>query len=40
LPTNAIEPEDVSNTMVYMCSDTARYVTGATIYVDAGASAY
>jgi SDR family mycofactocin-dependent oxidoreductase len=40
LPTNLIEPEDVSNTMVYLCSDAARYVTGATINVDAGASAY
>ena len=39
LPTNLIEPEDVSNTMVYLCSDAARYITGATIYVDAGASA-
>jgi SDR family mycofactocin-dependent oxidoreductase len=40
LPTNLIEPEDVSNTIVYLCSDAARYITGATINVDAGASAY
>ena len=40
LPTNLIEPEDVSNMIVYLCSDAARYITGATINVDAGASAY
>jgi SDR family mycofactocin-dependent oxidoreductase len=31
-----IEPLDVSNAMLWLCSDDARYVTGCTLPVDAG----
>jgi SDR family mycofactocin-dependent oxidoreductase len=37
MPVTAIEPEDVSNAVLWLASDEARYVTGATIPVDAGA---
>ncbi len=32
-----IEAEDVSNAILWLCSDEARYVTGVTLPVDAGA---
>jgi SDR family mycofactocin-dependent oxidoreductase len=38
LPTHVIEPVDVSNMMLFLCSDEARYVTGETFLVDAGYS--
>ncbi len=31
-----LEPMDVSNAMLWLCSDDARYVTGCTLPVDAG----
>jgi SDR family mycofactocin-dependent oxidoreductase len=37
LPVTTVEPEDVSNAVLWLASDEARYVTGATIPVDAGA---
>ena len=37
LPVTMIEPEDISNAIVWLCSDQARYVTGVTLPVDAGA---
>jgi SDR family mycofactocin-dependent oxidoreductase len=40
LPTDLIEPEDISNMMVFLCSDAGRYITGATVHVDAGATVY
>lgn len=36
LPVPWVEPEDVSNAVVWLASDEARYVTGVTIPVDAG----
>jgi SDR family mycofactocin-dependent oxidoreductase len=40
LPTDLIEPEDITNMMVFLCSDAGRYITGATLHVDAGACVY
>jgi NAD(P)-dependent dehydrogenase (short-subunit alcohol dehydrogenase family) len=31
-----MEPQDISNAMLWLASDDARYVTGATLTVDAG----
>jgi SDR family mycofactocin-dependent oxidoreductase len=39
LPVQLIQAEDVSNALAWLVSDEARYVTGATIPVDAGATA-
>jgi len=36
LPVELIEPEDVSNAIVWLSSDEARYVTGIELRVDAG----
>jgi SDR family mycofactocin-dependent oxidoreductase len=36
LPVELIDAEDVSNAIVWLCSDAARYVTGVTLPVDAG----
>jgi SDR family mycofactocin-dependent oxidoreductase len=36
LPVELIEPEDVSNAIVWLCSEEARYVTGVQLPVDAG----
>jgi SDR family mycofactocin-dependent oxidoreductase len=36
MPVTMIEPEDVSNAIVWLCSEEARYVTGVTFPVDAG----
>lgn len=38
LPAQVIDPVDVSNMMLFVCSDEARYVTGETFLVDAGYS--
>lgn len=38
LPVQLIEPEDLSNAIAWLVSDEARYVTGVTLPVDAGAS--
>ena len=32
-----IEPEDITNAMLWLCSEEARYVTGVTLPIDAGA---
>jgi len=39
LPVDLVRPEDVSNAVLFLASDEARYVTGLTMTVDAGASA-
>lgn len=36
LPIGVIEPEDVSEAVLYLVSDSGRYVTGVTLPVDAG----
>ncbi|SHL10223.1 SDR family mycofactocin-dependent oxidoreductase [Pseudonocardia thermophila] len=36
LPVEMVEPVDISNAIVWLCSDEARYVTGITVPVDAG----
>ena len=36
LPVELLAPEDVSNLVVFLCSDEGRYITGQTIAVDAG----
>jgi (+)-trans-carveol dehydrogenase len=38
LPVGLIEPEDVTNAVVYLLSDESRYVTGITLPIDAGLS--
>jgi SDR family mycofactocin-dependent oxidoreductase len=36
LPIPWVDPVDISNAIVWLCSDAARYVTGITLPVDAG----
>jgi SDR family mycofactocin-dependent oxidoreductase len=36
MPIEVVEPVDISNAIVWLCSDEARYVTGVTLPVDAG----
>jgi NAD(P)-dependent dehydrogenase (short-subunit alcohol dehydrogenase family) len=36
LPTELVEPADISNAVLYLVSDAGRYVTGLTMTVDAG----
>ena len=36
LPVNWVEPVDISNAVLWLASDEARYVTGVTLPVDAG----
>jgi NAD(P)-dependent dehydrogenase (short-subunit alcohol dehydrogenase family) len=36
LPVDMLEPIDISNAVVWLVSDDARYVTGITLPVDAG----
>ena len=36
LPVQLVEPIDVSNAIMWLCSDDGRYVTGTTVQVDAG----
>ena len=38
LPVPWIEPRDVSNAVLWLVSDEARYVTGDTVHVNAGFS--
>jgi SDR family mycofactocin-dependent oxidoreductase len=38
LPVPMIEAEDVSNAILYLCSDAGRYITGVAMPVDAGAA--
>jgi SDR family mycofactocin-dependent oxidoreductase len=39
IPVPWVEPIDISNTMMFLCSDEARYITGETIAVAAGMNA-
>ena len=36
LPVDMVEPVDISNAIVWLASDEARYITGAQLPVDAG----
>jgi (+)-trans-carveol dehydrogenase len=36
LPVGWVEPEDISNAVLFLASDEARYITGVTLPVDAG----
>jgi NAD(P)-dependent dehydrogenase (short-subunit alcohol dehydrogenase family) len=36
LPVEMVEPIDISNAVLWLVSDAARYVTGVTLPVDAG----
>jgi (+)-trans-carveol dehydrogenase len=36
LPVGWVEPEDISNAVLFLVSDEARYVTGVTLPIDAG----
>jgi SDR family mycofactocin-dependent oxidoreductase len=36
LPLDMLEPGDVSNMVLFLCSEEGRYITGATVTVDAG----
>ena len=36
LPIPWVEPEDISNAVLFLASDEARYITGVTLPVDAG----
>lgn len=38
LPTGWVEVDDVSNAVLFLASDEARYVTGVALPVDAGAT--
>jgi NAD(P)-dependent dehydrogenase (short-subunit alcohol dehydrogenase family) len=39
IPVPWVEAVDISNTMAFLCSDEARYITGETIAVAAGMNA-
>jgi SDR family mycofactocin-dependent oxidoreductase len=39
MPVKLIEPVDISNAIVFLCSEEGRYVTGQTLGVDAGFTA-
>jgi NAD(P)-dependent dehydrogenase (short-subunit alcohol dehydrogenase family) len=36
LPVGWVEPEDISNAVLFLASDDARYITGVALPVDAG----
>jgi SDR family mycofactocin-dependent oxidoreductase len=38
LPVEMIQPVDISNAVVFLCSDEGRYITGVALPVDAGAT--
>jgi NAD(P)-dependent dehydrogenase (short-subunit alcohol dehydrogenase family) len=38
LPVEMVEPVDISNAIVWLASEEARYITGVTLPVDAGAT--
>jgi NAD(P)-dependent dehydrogenase (short-subunit alcohol dehydrogenase family) len=34
------EPDEIASLVAFLCSDDARYITGATIYIDGGMTLY
>ncbi|MGP0028455.1 MAG: SDR family oxidoreductase [Streptosporangiaceae bacterium] len=36
MPVPWVDPADISNAVLFLASDEARYVTGATLPIDAG----
>jgi SDR family mycofactocin-dependent oxidoreductase len=38
LPVDILQPEDISDTVAFLCSDQAKYITGVSLPVDAGFS--
>lgn len=36
MPTQRVQPDDVSNALLWLCSDEARFITGVTLPIDAG----
>jgi SDR family mycofactocin-dependent oxidoreductase len=38
IPVDAVDPVDISNVMLWLCSDASRYFTGNAVRLDAGAS--
>lgn len=38
IPVNAVDPEDIANAVLWLCTDESRYFTGSAMRVDAGAS--
>jgi NAD(P)-dependent dehydrogenase (short-subunit alcohol dehydrogenase family) len=36
LPIPFVEPEDISNAVLFLVADTGRYITGSSLLVDAG----
>ena len=40
LPVPWVDPVDISNAILFLVSDDARYVTGQTLYADGGLTLY
>jgi NAD(P)-dependent dehydrogenase (short-subunit alcohol dehydrogenase family) len=38
IPTLEVEPEDIANAVLWLCSDDSRYFTGNQVRIDAGAN--
>jgi SDR family mycofactocin-dependent oxidoreductase len=38
IPVTRVDPEDISNAVLWLCSDDSRYFTGSVLRLDAGAS--
>jgi NAD(P)-dependent dehydrogenase (short-subunit alcohol dehydrogenase family) len=36
LPVACIDPSEISNAVLFLASDEAKYITGATLTIDAG----
>lgn len=36
MPVEWVDPVDISNAIVFLCSDMARYITGVQLPIDAG----
>jgi NAD(P)-dependent dehydrogenase (short-subunit alcohol dehydrogenase family) len=36
MPVSLLDPRDISNAIIFLCSEEGRYITGVTLPVDAG----